>query len=175
MPNNRSYSTKNLKVLVGLSGGICALCKQSLFSINEYPQFIGQLAHIYGLNKDSRRFNEKIVENGTINSPENLIILCPTCHKRIDAPIDDIDNDKYSVKFLYDLKNNHEKFVLDNLSSEINKTKWGETKKFKNLNNLLGYLGFELKSLKKEDEEYIETIKKQILSLNIFPIKFFLF
>ena len=61
---------------------------------NDDPVPIGEIAHIEGLNPDSPRYNPNMT-NKERNSYVNLIILCPTCHTKIDK-----DPNYYTVEKL---------------------------------------------------------------------------
>jgi len=55
------------------------------------------------------------------NSYDNLIILCPTCHKKIDK-----DPDEFTVKKLKQIKLDHEKWINDQLRIESTQITFAE-------------------------------------------------
>jgi len=112
---NRNISLKIIKVLWAKSGGRCAICKQEIImnQKNDDPVPIGEIAHIEGLNPDSPRYNPNMT-NKERNSYVNLIILCPTCHTKIDK-----DPNYYTVEKLKQIKYEHEKWVKEQLMSSL--------------------------------------------------------
>jgi len=96
-------SNLDIKKLYALSAGRCNLCKKPLFQENIH---IGEMAHIIAKNSNGAR-GLKVQVND--NSYENLILLCPNCHTKVDkAP------ERYSVEYLINAKNEHER-TIDNL------------------------------------------------------------
>lgn len=111
----KNIPQSDIKVLWGKSGGRCALCKTPTVETDSdncnYP--IGEMAHIEGENDGSARYNYNM---STIqrNSSKNLLLLCPTCHTRIDKnPVD------FTVERLTAIKYDHEKWVVEALQSSI--------------------------------------------------------
>lgn len=68
------------RIVVARSGGMCELCGAHML---EDDKMIGELAHIRGNRPGSARYDPGMSESQK-NSPENLILLCPTCHTQID-------------------------------------------------------------------------------------------
>jgi hypothetical protein len=104
--------------LVGLSGGCCSLdsCQRSL-AIGR-SSFIGEIAMIESIIKSAPRYNPKLtVEN--LTSLDNLILLCPTCHRLVDK-----QPEVYSADWLQAAKKKH----LDNLFSILSPAKSQEIK-----------------------------------------------
>ena len=98
--------TDNVKHrLYALSGNECALCEKKIFdnSCNT-----GEICHIEAISKNGPRYNPNLT-NEIVNSYENLILLCPSCHKRID---DKSNLNKFTVDFLKKLKKEHENRVF---------------------------------------------------------------
>lgn len=102
-------STKTIKLLWGRSGNKCAICKEAITEEgkagNPFP--VGVNAHIEGENPGSARYNPKMPEK-EISDYSNLILVCPTCHTKIDN-----DEQKYTVANLKQIKKEHEKWVVD--------------------------------------------------------------
>ena len=109
MPNNRTISTKIIKSLYSHSGNLCAFpnCYQKLLmdDIN-----VSNICHINGLNSDSARY-DKNLNVDYLNSEANLILLCPTHHKIIDA-----DEEHYTAEILHKMKAAHESSIAAALS-----------------------------------------------------------
>lgn len=125
MANNRLTPTsKTIKKLFALSGNICAFndtdrnCSNII--INNSGTVLGEICHIHAVEENGARFNSDIT-NEELRSFNNLILLCPVCHKIID----DIDNrDKYNAVFLKKMKNEHEKRFFEKDISEKLKNKF---------------------------------------------------
>jgi len=97
-----SISNPDIKKLYALSAGRCNLCNKSLFQENIH---IGEMAHIIAKNSNGARGLKEQVND---NSYENLILLCPNCHTKVDkAP------ESYSVEYLINAKKEHEQTVND--------------------------------------------------------------
>lgn len=104
--------------LVALSGGRCSLdsCQRPL-AIGQ-NSFIGEVAMIETVIRNAPRFNSKLTfEN--LTSLDNLILLCPTCHRLMDK-----QPEIYSADWLKNAKKKH----LDNLLSIISPTQPVEIK-----------------------------------------------
>jgi len=116
--SNRNIPQQVIKSLWSRSGGRCAMCKTEIIlqEKENNPSPIGEMAHIKGVNPESARYDPNM-SNEERNSYENLIILCPTCHTKIDK-----NPDKYTVEKLKKIKIEHEKWVREQLrinSSEV--------------------------------------------------------
>jgi hypothetical protein len=97
---------RDLKLLWGRAAGRCSICKTR---VTEDKQTVadafpfGENAHIVSEKPNGPRGDEPILDS-LRNSYLNLILLCPTCHTKIDKAPED-----YSVKNLQQLKADHEK------------------------------------------------------------------
>ena len=85
----RSYTQKTLKLLWGLSRGQCAHpnCSTALIepATNESEALVvGHVCHILALNADGSRGSTGLTEK-QLNSPDNLILFCPTHHTIVDG------------------------------------------------------------------------------------------
>lgn len=102
----------HLKILWALSGNKCAICKNQL--IEEHPlqprvyTNLGEQAHIVA---DSSVGPRSIDGDPNNNHYSNFIILCPTCHTRVDD-----QPDYYTTDFLRNRKIEHESNVIKSKS-----------------------------------------------------------
>lgn len=79
---SRAIADIDIKKLWGKAAGRCSLCEMNLLPILEQsPEMIGEMAHIIGYKKDAARGD---AEQQYDNSYNNLILLCPTCHTKVD-------------------------------------------------------------------------------------------
>ena len=116
MGGKNSISLRDLKILWGQSGNLCAICKTPLVESNENGAgffVVGQAAHIEGEKPNSARYNSSMISVAR-NSHKNLILLCPTDHAKIDK-----DVEYYSVQKLHEIKKDHENWVRENLKANI--------------------------------------------------------
>lgn len=94
------------KCLWGISAGRCEFqgCNKYLGEhlLTKETGNFGEKAHIEAVNKGGARFKELMMEND-LNSSENIMLLCPTCHKLIDE-----HPNEYSVERLREMKRKHE-------------------------------------------------------------------
>jgi hypothetical protein len=109
---------KDSKILCLKSGNRCALpnCRKELIveaKNGDSPSLIAQMAHIKGEKSGSARYDKKM-SNKDRNSYENLILLCPSCHKIIDdQPI------TYTAEYLHKIKEEHEAWNLSSTKREV--------------------------------------------------------
>lgn len=90
MANSRiTYHPNEHSILYAETGGVCPLCSLSIIfkkSDSKNPIIGYEVAHIYPLNPNPTQ--KKALENhpppNDINSLENVILLCPTCHTKYD-------------------------------------------------------------------------------------------
>ena len=85
--------------------GNCCLCSKKI-GYFEHDGFIGEFAHIIDLQQATLRYdsNKKIDE---LNSVNNIMVLCPNCHTRIDK-----ESEKYSTSYLMQQKQKYENNIL---------------------------------------------------------------
>lgn len=71
------------RLLYANSGNICAMygCSNSL--VYENTASINEICHIEAVNEKGARYNTNLSDE-YVNSYENLMLLCPTCHSIID-------------------------------------------------------------------------------------------
>ena len=103
----RDYSKQTLKILFALSGNQCAhpKCTNNVIepaTDNSGPAVIAQICHIYALNVDGPRGKTGLT-NKELNSPENLILLCPNHHTVVDKQFE-----SYPAEKLKQWKRDHE-------------------------------------------------------------------
>ena len=103
----RRYSQNTLKHLFALSGNQCAHpeCSNSIIErATEYsPELVtGQICHIYAIRKKGPRGKPGLTEK-QLNSPENLILLCPNHHMIVDG-----QHKSYPAEMLKRWKRDHE-------------------------------------------------------------------
>ena len=97
---------KDRKILWGESHKLCALCREQLIEQKENgtSYVIGVEAHIEGENANSARYNPYL-DPKIRNSYENRVLLCPTCHTKIDN-----DVQYYTLERLNQIKREHEEW-----------------------------------------------------------------
>lgn len=82
----KKLPAKTLKILLARSGGYCENpdCNTDLFIFFNRKTFVDieQAAHIIPVGKTGPRSNETISYD--IDSPDNILLLCPNCHAIID-------------------------------------------------------------------------------------------
>lgn len=112
MSSNRNYSPLTIKLLFGFAGGHCSMCKTKIVlnaTENDGVAQIGEIAHIIGSSEYGPRGDGNFPED-KLDDYENLILLCPSCHKKIDK-----QPNSYSPSGLHEIKSNHEKWVDEQL------------------------------------------------------------
>ena len=107
MGNRKSISFATRDALWGKAAGCCQICSAPLFEGGAYRTSgnYSNIAHIHAYSEDGPRFNEKLSENDR-NSIENLMLLCPQCHKTVDD-----DEATYTADVLRSIKSKREEYV----------------------------------------------------------------
>ncbi len=106
-----------IKVVWGKCGNHCAICycelceESSSTSKGLFP--IGEMAHINGEKPKAARYDKNYPVD-LLNKNSNLMVLCPTCHTKIDK-----DEVTYTTGKLLKQKETHEKSVEDKLKSAV--------------------------------------------------------
>jgi len=97
---NRNISNKVALQLALASNNLCAnpLCLNSIMDPCTNT-ITGQIAHIVPYSSNGPRGNETILNKDDINSFNNLLFLCPICHKIIDTK-----PNEYSINILQQWK-----------------------------------------------------------------------
>jgi NAD-dependent DNA ligase len=91
-------------------GNLCPICNCNLSTKNIS---IGETAHIYGLRLNSARYDPQISEE-FLNTEENLILVCCSCHKIIDT-----DVIHYTSEVLMKIKAVHENNVNNSIKAYV--------------------------------------------------------
>jgi len=100
-----SISQTTIKQLFSLSAGRCNLCNSQLVTNNIQ---IAEMAHIIAKKSNGARGS---ISQEHDNSYNNLILLCPNCHTKVDKYPED-----YSIEKLITLKNEHENSIKSKLN-----------------------------------------------------------
>lgn len=102
-----AFASKDTKLLWGRAAGICSnpecRTKVTEFGENGESFLTGEMAHIIAQSTDGPRGG---AEAGS-DAYENLLLLCPTCHRRIDKS----PEGTYTVEMLHAWKTEHEVWV----------------------------------------------------------------
>ena len=160
MYNRKPILQKAIKLLWGKSHNRCAICKTVLIMEKKegssYP--VGEMAHIEGENHGSARFNPEL-DYPEKNNYDNLILLCPTCHTKVDK-----DPETYTVEKLKQIKKEHEEHCEQAIQNIIPNITYEE------LGVILKYIGSG--EIKQFDEKLIplhptEKIHKNQLSNDV--------
>lgn len=114
----RSYSENTKKVLFALSGNQCAYpgCTNPIVEPatgKSDALATAQICHIYAISKDGPRGKSGLTEK-ELNSPENLILLCPNHHTIIDG-----QHETYPAELLMQWKKTHEMEWQKQISADI--------------------------------------------------------
>lgn len=122
---SRKYPSSDVKILYGQAKALCAFsdCRKELVleqdGENKCKQ-IGKIAHIVAHSANGPRCDSSY-PNEKIDTYENWILLCPTCHDTVDA----LDS-KYTVEQLRKIKADHEQWVSSCLAKELLKIGFAE-------------------------------------------------
>ena len=115
---NRKISPQTLKILFALSRNQCAHpeCTTTVIeSATEHSDalVIAQICHIYAINKNGPRGKSGLTQK-ELNSPGNLILLCPNHHRLVDGQYE-----THTADMLKQWKYEHETKVKKQLNSKI--------------------------------------------------------
>lgn len=105
MANRRAIPNATRLRLFATASGHCQHpdCLEGLFPAEMGgDKHIAEMAHVIPHGKAGPRHEERPDDNFDADSFENLILLCPTCHRKVDK-----DPDAYPRNTLLDWKNNH--------------------------------------------------------------------
>jgi hypothetical protein len=121
----RSYSSKTLKVLFGLSGNKCAVpgCNNPIIKVGtdlSDELVVGQICHIFAASDDGPRGKSGLTA-AQKNAPSNLILCCPTHHVVVDGQHMD-----YPASDLLEWKRTQERAYRTQLSHSINSIGYSE-------------------------------------------------
>lgn len=103
------------RLLYANSGNMCAMygCNNTLVYANTAS--INEICHIEAVNENGARYNNNLTDE-YVNSYDNLILLCPTCHSIIDNKLNE---NVYTVDYLKRMKQYHEQQVQEALMNKI--------------------------------------------------------
>ena len=115
---SRVYSPKTIKILFGFSGNRCAMPSCSNRIVNPATEYsldavVGQISHIYAAADNGPRGKPDLTEKER-NSPDNLILLCPTHHVEVDEQYE-----TYPAPLLKDWKEHRERPQREQISNRI--------------------------------------------------------
>jgi hypothetical protein len=107
-----SITEKTKRLLLSKSGGFCANpgCHEDLFQFFNSGKIssIEELAHIIGQSEKGPRGKDVKTSLSNRDEYNNIIILCPNCHSKIDK-----SPDEYPEQRLKDWKSKHEEKIND--------------------------------------------------------------
>jgi hypothetical protein len=149
---------KDKKELCLKSGNRCAFpnCHRILVvddPINGNDSIVAVMAHIKGEKPGAARYDDSLPEKER-NKYDNLILICPTCHKIID----DQEN-IYTIEKLYKIKQEHENWIFTLYEEETPKLTFVE------LAEVMRYISESEVSLQQSYE--VITPKEKILKNNL--------
>lgn len=155
MTETRSYTEGVKAALHIMSGGGCYRpnCGQPAVRFwDGIPQKNLDIAHIHGFDAKGPRFREMPVSKR--NAFDNLILLCGTCHKRVDG-----DEEQYTVDVLKQWKTERESKPLGSLAGlqDLDKAKMEEM-----LDKAVGEIRHEMTSFAEEFPELARTLRQVI-------------
>lgn len=110
------FSEKDIKILWARAAGLCSMpdCRAKLTQNAEAvaaAAALGQMAHIVAEEEDGPRGKSSLLLPER-NSYPNLILLCPSCHTKIDKA--ELVKD-YPIEKLHYIKSMHEQWVEESL------------------------------------------------------------
>lgn len=114
----RDMKPKDRNILCTKSGNRCALpdCRAILVQDAKNvdgASLIAEAAHIKGENPGSARYDASMTDEER-NSYENRILLCPSCHTKIDK-----QPSVYPVELLQRYKAEHEAWIIKSTKNEV--------------------------------------------------------
>jgi len=114
----RKYPLPDVKMLYGLAAGRCAFpnCRKAVVleaDPKDGRKQIGKIAHIVG-HSDSGPRGDSSYPRGKLDTYENWVLLCPTCHDTVDAL-----TSAHTVHGIRELKTVHEQWVGQKLTVAI--------------------------------------------------------
>jgi hypothetical protein len=108
-----SITAKTRKILWARSGNRCAICRCELVvegTTDDPTAIVGDESHIISKQPKGPRSNFKIGAEIDLDGYDNLILLCKTDHTLVD-----VQEEKFSVQRLLEIKAAHEKWVCEAL------------------------------------------------------------
>lgn len=115
MGYKRDVKENTRRLLYAKSGNMCAMygCTNALVHANTAN--ISEICHIEAVNESGARYNDNLSDE-YVNSYENLILLCPTCHNIIDNKLNE---NLYTVEYVKRMKEVHEQRVHETLMNNV--------------------------------------------------------
>jgi endogenous inhibitor of DNA gyrase (YacG/DUF329 family) len=107
---------REIKKLCMKNGKYCAICHVNLIVENQahsYDTIVAEVAHIKGKKLGSARYDPNMSKKER-DSEDNLILVCPTCHKKIDD-----QPETYTANKLLQIKTEYEKWVGERIQAAI--------------------------------------------------------
>ncbi len=122
---SRKYPQADIKILYGLAAARCAFasCREKLVlegTSKDKTKQIGKISHIVPHSEGGSRSDTSYPKD-KLDTYENWILLCPTCHDTVDA-----HENKYNVQFLRTLKTDHENWVHNTLNDTMSEITFAE-------------------------------------------------
>ena len=116
--SRRSYTVADRALLWSRSGGFCCFPECDMNCVqeandNDPSVVIGQIAHIEAKNDGGPRSNP-VLPDELRDSYQNLILLCPTHHRFVDA-----QENTYTAEMLQEWKTDQESKLLDFLAQGV--------------------------------------------------------
>lgn len=96
----KPLSKSDERQLFAQSAGTCLLCSTDLFPrspVSKVSISIGELAHIIAHSDDGPRSSPAMKANER-DGPENIVLLCPTCHTIVDKHPQDFPVEQLHLK-----------------------------------------------------------------------------
>jgi len=120
-----SIGRKDQNVLCTKSGNRCAMpdCRKELVAEGndkDRSSLVAQMAHIKGEKPGSARYDAGMADADR-NKHENLILVCPSCHKKIDD-----QPNTYTVEKLVEIKQSHEQWIIESTRNEMTNITFAE-------------------------------------------------
>ena len=116
-----SVTDKTRKLLWGHSGNRCAICKTQLIMRGnpvDNNSVIGEECHIISKKPGGPRYTPNFPAD-KLDNYENLILLCPIDHKKIDD-----QPQTYTSEKLREIKKQHQQWVSETLNKPKDAGKW---------------------------------------------------
>lgn len=105
-----SINEKELKKLCMKNGRFCAICHTDLIIKNDASNLdtiIAEIAHIKGKQPGGPRYDDSMTPKER-NASDNLILLCPNCHKKVDD-----QGEVYTTEKLTQIKEEYESWITE--------------------------------------------------------------
>jgi predicted metal-binding protein len=112
-PKSRSsFGERTSSIIWASAGGICSMPKCKIYLLENYASGKkskhGEIAHIVGEKEGIERRGDYPLDKKLRNKPDNLMLLCHSCHKMIDETG---AYKTYTVEILREIKKEHEEHI----------------------------------------------------------------